>query len=195
MGEVMKLAAIVLAFAFLATAARAEDGYDLWLRYTAVGKPLGGTYRAAATAVVTSGTSPTIKIARDELVRGLGGLLRRRIPVADTIRSNGAIVFGTPAYSHTIAALKLPLDRAGPEGYVIRSVTVKGHKITVIAGNTDMGVLYGAFRFLRQIQTHQPIDRLDIVSAPLVKLRMLNHWDNIDGTIERGYAGFSILNW
>ncbi|RPJ00142.1 MAG: alpha-glucuronidase, partial [Chloroflexi bacterium] len=61
--------------------------------------------------------------------------------------------------------------------------------------NTDIGVLYGAFRFLRHLQTYKPLDDLSIISAPEIKLRMLNHWDNLDGTIERGYAGFSLWDW
>jgi alpha-glucuronidase len=45
------------------------------------------------------------------------------------------------------------------------------------------------------LQTRQPIESLNIVSAPKLKLRLLNHWDNLDRTVERGYAGFSIWNW
>ncbi|MGN6375478.1 MAG: alpha-glucuronidase, partial [Sphingomonas sp.] len=67
--------------------------------------------------------------------------------------------------------------------------------VTVIAANRDVGVLYGAFAFLRELQTGQPIDHLDIASAPKVKLRVLNHWDNLDRTVERGYAGESIWDW
>jgi len=56
-------------------------------------------------------------------------------------------------------------------------------------------VLYGAFAFLRLIQTHQPIDALDIVESPRLRHRILDHWDNLDGTIERGYAGASLWDW
>ena len=187
--------AAALLFALAAAGARADDGYDLWLRYKPVEKPMIGAYRASAAVLVSAGASPTMNAARDELVRGLSGLLDRKEPVDDTVRRNGAVLFGTPANSRTIASLKLPLDRAGREGYVIRSVNTKGRKIIVIAANTDIGVLYGAFRFLRQIQTRQSLDHLDIVSAPQVMIRMLDHWDNLDGTVERGYAGFSIFNW
>jgi len=178
-----------------AAAAQAEDGYDLWLRYRPVDKAYLGKYRAEAAALVTAGRSPTMRAARDELSRGLSGLLGRQEPVDDTIRRDGAVLFGTPANSPTIAGLHLPLERAGAEGYVIRRVTAKGRKLIVIAANSDIGVLYGAFRFLGLIQTRRPLDRLDIVSAPAVKLRLIDHWDNIVGTIERGYAGFSIFNW
>ena len=175
--------------------AHAEDGYDLWLRYHPVEKTSLGKYRAAAAALVTAGTSPTIRAARDELARGLGGLLGRAEPIDGTIRRDGAILFGTPANSPTIAKLHLSLDKLGTEGYVIKRVTARGHKLTVIAANSDVGVLYGAFHFLRLIQTRQPVEHLDVASAPRIQNRILDHWDNLDRNIERGYAGFSIWNW
>jgi len=191
----MKLLCLVAlcALAF-AAAARGEDGYDLWLRYQPLEKQALAQYRDLAT-VVGAGHSATAQVTRDELVRGLTGLLGRRIAAADTLRRGGAVLFGTPANSRTIAGLKLPLEKLGAEGYVVRSVTAKGRKLVVIAGNTDVGALYGAFRFLRQLQTRQPVKGLDIVSAPAVRLRMLDHWDNLDGVVERGYAGTSIFNW
>lgn len=187
--------AALIAFCCFAAAAQAEDGYDLWLRYHPVEKQWLGQYRAAADVLVTAGASPMAQVTREELVRGLSGLLDRKEPVDDSIRHDGTVLFGTPADSKTIAGLNLPLSQVGGEGYVIRSVVAKGHKVIVIAANSDVGVLYGAFRFLRQIQTRQPLDKLDIVSAPKVRYRLLDHWDNLDGTVERGYAGFSVFNW
>jgi alpha-glucuronidase len=55
--------------------------------------------------------------------------------------------------------------------------------------------LYGSFHLLRLLQTNEPIASLHIVSSPRLKLRLLNHWDNLNRTVERGYAGFSIWNW
>jgi alpha-glucuronidase len=55
--------------------------------------------------------------------------------------------------------------------------------------------LYGVFHFLRLLQTNQSIENLNIVSVPKLKLRMLNHWDNLNRTVERGYAGFSLWDW
>jgi alpha-glucuronidase len=185
----------LVALCALVTAARAEDGYDLWLRYQPLEKQALASYRGVATEVVSAGHSAAVEATRDELTRGLSGLLARKVAADDTIRRDGAILFGTPVNSRTIASLKLPLEGLGPEGYVIRSVTAKGHRVIVVAGNSDVGVLYGAFRLLRQIQTRQPLGKLDIVSAPAIKLRMLNHWDNLDGVVERGYAGASIFNW
>jgi len=171
----------------------AEDGYDLWLRYRPVEASALAQYRPLATAIVSEGASPSLDAAKSELTRGLSGLLDK--PVGAGAVADGAVVIGTPASSPLIAGLKLPLTNLGTEGYLIRSVSLNGHAVTVIAANGDIGVLYGSFAFLRLIQTRQAIAHLDMASAPRLKLRLLNHWDNLDGTIERGYAGHSIFDW
>jgi alpha-glucuronidase len=186
---------LVALVVFTPALARAEDGYDLWLRYRPVEAPAQTNYRAVTAALLPRGDSATIKAATDELQRGLGGLLGKVVPVASNITGNGSVIFGTPANSPLIKSLAEPLSKLGREGYLIRSMMAQGHRVTVIAGNSDVGVLYGAFAFLKLIQTRQPIDKLDISSAPRLMVRILNHWDNLDGTIERGYAGFSIWDW
>ena len=179
----------------LAPAARAEDGYDLWLRYQPVEASAAGPYRAVARELVIQGGSPTLAVARAELERGLSGLLGAAPSISSDVNADGAIVLGTPATSHIVAALNLPLERLGPDGYLIRSVTTGGRRATVVAGNSDVGVLYGVFDLLRRIQTRQGLEQLDVIEAPKVKLRLLNHWDNLDRSVERGYSGQSIWDW
>lgn len=167
--------------------ARAEDGYDLWLRY----RPLPQAQRPVARTIAPSADTPTLRIARAELERGLAGLAPAT-PAVDA----PSILLGTPSGSPAVAALNLPLEDLGPEGYRIRTLQdPKGGKTTVIAANTDVGVLYGVFHYLRLIQTGQGVDALDLASAPKVKRRLLNHWDNLDGAVERGYAGSSLWDW
>jgi alpha-glucuronidase len=142
-------------------------------------------------AIAPSADTPTLKIARAELQRGLDGLVGGA-PAAD----GPSILLGTPAGSPAVAALNLPLKGAGEEGYLIRTLQgSKGGKTTVIAANSDVGVLYGVFHYLRLVQTGQGVDKLDILSAPKVNHRLLNHWDNLDGSVERGYAGASLWDW
>ena len=184
-------AAVLLAA--VATPVKAEDGYDLWLRY----KPLDGAHvaqYAPHVTALTGGDGPALKVAEAELQRGIGGLTGHTPAMTDTV-SDGDVVLGTPSESPLIRALNLPLGALGTEGYLIRSVTINGHPVTVIAANGNAGVLYGAFRLLRQMQTEQSLDHLDISDAPKVKVRLLNHWDNLNGHIERGYAGNSIWDW
>ena len=65
----------------------------------------------------------------------------------------------------------------------------------MIAANTDIGLLYGSFHFLRLLQTEEDIDNISLISVPSTRFRLLDHWDNLDRTVERGYAGFSLWNW
>jgi len=176
----------------------AEDGYDLWLRYRTLSDARAlERARTVATELVIPAGSPTLRAARDELRRGLGGLLARELPVSEAVSRDGAIVAGTPSRSSAVAALDIGADlgRAGEEGFVIRSTRVAGKKATVIAANSEVGVLYGVFRFLRLIQTGQALASLSIVEAPRVRHRLLDHWDNLNRTVERGYAGFSLWDW
>ncbi|MET1163054.1 MAG: alpha-glucuronidase family glycosyl hydrolase [Pseudoxanthomonas sp.] len=192
-----------LAFAFAcastvvlcASSALAEDGHDLWLRYGQLPQGQADAYRTHASQLIAGQGTPTQLAARTELVRGLGGLLGTTLPVSETVSQEGAVVVGTPASSPLIAGLALDLKDLGPEGYLIRSMPVDGHAATVIAAREDIGALYGAFHFLRLVQTGQRVDKLDLRQSPRLKLRLLNHWDNLDGRVERGYAGASIWDW
>jgi alpha-glucuronidase len=178
-------------------AASAEDGYDLWLRYRAVSAADYPALQANVRAILTpgdTGASATLEGAGRELTRGLSGLAGREIPVV-AMPEAGAVLYGTPRASKLIAKLALGLERAGEEGYVIRSLSIDARPVTVIAANSDIGVLYGAFHFLRLAQTRAALERLDIVSRPRTKLRVLDHWDNLDRHVERGYAGESIWDW
>ena len=127
--------------------------------------------------------------------RGLTGLLARPVPLAGAATATAPILLATPHDSPAVASLRLRSESLGDEGYLIRTSRVGGTRVTVIAANSDIGVLYGAFALLRLIQTRQPLDQLDIADAPKVKLRMLDHWDNLDRHVERGYAGLSLWDW
>jgi alpha-glucuronidase len=189
---------LALALLVLAGGARAEDGYELWLRYVPVSDAaLLARYRAAVTEVCLEASSPTLRAASDELRRGLDGLLGADVPFTSDVTGDGAVLAGTPKGSPLVASLGLgdDLRRAGPEGFVIRSTPIRGKHGTVIAANTDVGVLYGAFAFLRLLQTHQSLEGLSLVRAPRIRRRVLDHWDNLDRTVERGYAGFSLWDW
>ena len=175
-----------------------EDGSDLWLRYVEV--PLPGRlaeYQAAANHVVRAGGSATLEAAQTELVNGLTGLLGTAVSVADQPTGNGAVVLGTPASSSIVSGLSLGarLTAVGNEGYLVESTTTGGQSVIVVAGNTDIGVLRGAFALLRHLQMHRSIQSLMLSGAPKIERRLLNHWDNMDGTVERGYAGRSLWSW
>src|SRR4029077_2211726 len=179
----------------LAVSLHAETGYHLWLRYAPLADgPERTSYRRSATAIVVESQSPTGATIVFELKRGLQGLLGVDAARIDRPSSDGAVIVGTPSSTPLVAALGWTdaLARAGHEGYVIRSASVAGHAATVVASAGGTGALYGTFHFLRLLQTRAPLAGLDVVEHPRLERRLLNHWDNLDGTIERGYAGGSL---
>ena len=76
------------------------------------------------------------------------------------------------------------------DGYTIKK---QDGKIIISAAN-DAGLLYGAYHLLRIQETGVGSqETLDIKETPAYDLRILNHWDNPNGTVERGFAGHSIF--
>jgi alpha-glucuronidase len=165
----MKKILLLILLLYCAPTLQAEDGYALWLRYKPVENAL--VYRKAITAV-----QAPAGVIQEELSRGLNAMLQTTIPFT-----------GSP----TLVVAIQRIAALGTEGFMIRSVRDK----IIISANTDIGLLYGVFHFLRLIQTQKSIQSLEITSIPQVKLRLLNHWDNLNRYVERGYAGISIWNW
>src|SRR4029450_11969118 len=122
----------------LSLSAAAEDGYDLWLRYPRVDSATYGELETHGRELVAPGTSATLEVARDELMRGLAGLAGKPVALVAEASGADALYIGTPRNSPAIASLGLSLRRAGEEGYLIRAARIGGRPATVIAANTDM---------------------------------------------------------
>jgi alpha-glucuronidase len=174
-----------------------EDGYELWLRYRRLSDPEAlARYRQQIAVVVPGGEGPTLRAAATELVRGLSGLLGRDVPLGADPAQPGAVVLGRVDSALTEQfAVPHALRDVGAEGFVLQAARAPAGMRTLIAGLTDVGVLYGAFHLLRLVQTGRDIGQASSASRPRLALRVLNHWDNLDRTVERGYAGFSLWDW
>ena len=175
--------------------AKADDGYRLWLRYEQLPQRSLSMYRQSIQSIAVQGKSATFDAIRRELSAGCAGLLGTPIVVGD--RDEASVIVGTPETSDFIRKLGwvVELQRLNTGGYRIRTVRQRNRNVVVIASWTDVGALYGAFHFLRLLQTEQPLNHLQLDQAPRLDFRVLNHWDNLDGSIERGYAGKSLWNW
>lgn len=113
-------------------------------------------------------TSPTLTVAREELAAlWKGGEVDLQLCTDETHR------------------------RLDKEGYTIRTSEGK----TVLEAATEQGLLYATYHLLRLQAEGADCTRLDIREKPAFDIRVLNHWDNLDGTIERGYAGRSLWKW
>ncbi len=184
---------------------RAETGVDAWLRYPRIrDAAVTVQYSQLPAVVVVLGDSPVLTSARDELLRGIAGMLGRTLRVESHLPTEPAFVLGT---ANALASAKLAESRAlAPEGFHIHvaaasSTTNSGLRTAtsirverfVVAGGDERGVLYGVFTLLRLIGLHRSLDDVDVREQPSAPIRWVNQWDNLDGTIERGYGGHSVF--
>ncbi|MCC6759635.1 MAG: alpha-glucuronidase [Chitinophagaceae bacterium] len=180
----------------LSLSALAESGYHLWLRYAQVqNAAIKNSYRLFS-SVSMKENSPTRTIIRKELERAFIGLTGYKLLIKNDLAIGNGIVIGLFAELN-LDSFGTPeeLKRLGNEGFKLKSVTISGKTQLFIGANTDIGLLYGVFRLLQIMSSEQPLANLSIESKPRLQLRMLNHWDNLNRTVERGYAGNSIWNW
>jgi len=182
-----------------------EDGYRLWLRYEPIADPSRlAQARAICAAIFLPATTPRLQSARDELALGLRGLLSGDVRFTDQI-ADATLAVGTVRATEpgTLPLTDTQLDDDGAptfslswmttDAFIIDRLSAAGREVHAIASFSDTGILYGVFDFLRRLQTGAPLDT--IASGPRIGLRMLDHWDNLDGSIERGYAGRSLWRW
>ena len=192
MHRLFTLASILLSLAF-APLARAEDGYRLWLRYDRIEDASYSSAASRALAQITFATptgtdSLTIAAARAELTTALTGLLGvtptitlEKRPTSSTFSASSK---PTP---HALSSDAFSLSRSS-------DFTIHSSPLTISAPS-DTGILYGAFHLLRLIQSRQPLENLSVSSSPKIQHRLLNHWDDLNRHVERGYAGFSLWEW
>jgi alpha-glucuronidase len=167
----------------------AETGAAGWLRYERIGDPaIRARYDLLAGPITALGDSPVLLTARDEFARGVQSMLDRRLAVAAGT-GEPRIVFGTIDGMRRVLPRALLPDLREANAFWIGAV---GRTIFV-AGRDDRGVLYGTFALLRRIAMHEPIEGLSDHQEPAAPVRWTNEWNNLDGSIERGYAGPSIF--
>ncbi len=162
---------------------------DAWLRYEPVRRtPELRQYRQ----VVALGGSEVLGTARAELQRGFHTMLRQRLTPTGHLSSD-AIILGTRSSLARFApAITIPPNLA-EDGFWLKSTSLKGNPVLLVVGGSDRGALYGVFALLRHIALQKPLTKLDELENPAAPIRWTNEWDNLNGTIERGYGGPSIF--
>jgi alpha-glucuronidase len=167
--------------------AGADTGREAWLRYAPLRRQASGKYQHQTTRIMPTGDSLVIKTAQDELIRGLRGMLG-----SDWLASGklpGTILLNGSGQSKTLH----PGSPIEEDGFWITTQRCEEADCILIAGGGDRGVLFGVFALLSKIARGEDISALDEVQNPGAKIRWVDQWDNLDGTIERGYAGRSIF--
>jgi alpha-glucuronidase len=187
----------IIAFLCGAGLARAENGYELWLRYRfeedAVRR---NEYIHHCGGGIVAPEALKAGAAHAELKRALPAILGKAFQTNKA--GAGCIYLGGRDDHPAIASLVGgdELAGVGDEGFVLRVGAWEGRPATVIAANTTRGLLYGTFSWLRALQLGEPLAGMHLADAPRLRHRLANHWDNpVRGSIERGYGGKSIFNW
>jgi alpha-glucuronidase len=172
----------------------AETGAGAWLRYAQLdGTALARMRQSVPPRLITAGPGQLLDTARQEIVRGIRGLLGRDLPIAVGPTPDGAIVLATLDQIRRTMPQFDPGVLYGADAYRVRAMRVGGARYIVVAAESESGVLYGTFALLRRIAFADPIVDLNETSSPYAGVRWVNQWDNLDGTIERGYGGRSIF--
>ncbi len=175
----MRIKALLTAILLLPALLRAEDGRGLWL-------PEEDIRSSLLFLVDSTGRAGSVKFPEGYEITLIHEIARSELRWDERL---GAVWITTSESSDIQKYVsKADLKSLGPEDFLIRST---GEEIMVVGGS-DIGALYGAYHLQRLSRTGAPLTDLDIRQSPYYDMRILNHWDNLDGTVERGYAGRSI---
>ncbi len=151
-----------------------KEWTQLWLDYSA--KAENGNKGLVKTITVTGfdSTHRVVKSAVEELQNGVSKMLG--VSPSVSFDTEGGIVIQKDS------AVKA-------EGYRL----LGGNQGITLAASDEKGILYGAFHILRTIATEESLQEMNTTCEPDNPLRMYNHWDNMDNSIERGYSGESFF--
>ncbi|MBZ4647531.1 MAG: alpha-glucuronidase [Clostridia bacterium] len=174
-----------------------DNGYNCWLRYTKIEKTeFIDNYKKYVVTIWAKIDSQLLSSAVNELKKGIWGLMETEPEVVSEKPAFQGIVLGTfdvIEEMYTLEFLQEEKNAVKEEGFLVKLIMSDTRHNIIIAGKTDKGVLYGVFYFLRSLMTQKEVEQIETIENPGNALRFVNQWDNMDGSIERGYAGQSIF--
>ena len=178
--------------------ALANDGYKLWLDYQPIQESeLKTQVKNLLDGVFFYGENDTYQVIKKELELASENMLDQSPIYSQERLGNTKLWIGTRDQLSQVLSLTQQgeISELGADGYWRGPLVFEGKTYYAIIGNNPVGTLYGVFNWLNSIQTKTFNSSSIISDSPKVKVRMLNHWDNLDRTVERGYAGASIWDW
>ncbi len=170
---------VLFLYLVLSLSVFAYDGSQLWLNYRAVEPEMGEVLNRDFNAIVADTSNATVKIAATEFQWAMMRFVGRELPIVKRDRA------------HSLVIMAKKSTQQATDAFAIR----KEDSRTVVTSSSAIGTLYGVFHLIRLIQTGEYLSFIQVEETPAFRLRMLNHWDNLNGTVERGYAGHSIFKW
>ena len=189
----MLLCVGVLFAAVCASPLSAESTHGAWLRYAPIEGRAQENYASLPAAIVRLGDSSVLTTAQAEMIRGVRGMLGKTLRAEKDLPREEAIVLGTLASIQAVVPGFGARSPLGEEGFWLTTENLRGFPCFIVTATTDRGVLYGVFALLSKMARDESISALNEVQQPYAPLRWVDQWDNLDGGIERGYAGRSIF--
>ena len=165
------------------------DGSQLWFSQQKLHKQ---NHDLKPKGITVSDETP--EFASNELVDGLNKLFQTSLKPENKLGKKH--VWLTLSTNQDVLKYvdKKDLSNLGEDGFIIQYIEEK--QSILITANNDVAILYGVYHYLRLLQTRElDVQSINITEIPKYKVRILNHWDNLDGSVERGYAGRSIWKW
>ncbi|KAI1385815.1 glycoside hydrolase family 67 protein [Hypoxylon trugodes] len=166
----------------------AEDGLNAWLRYAQLPPNLTRHDGIPSTIVALNATETSpVYTAGQELQKGISGILGQTPNVTHEVSDAASVVVGTvAAFNSSGIATEVPALEE--DGFWL---STKDDKVEIV-GQNERGALYGAFEYLSMLAQGN-FTEVAYATNPSAAIRWINQWDNMDGSIERGYGGSSIF--
>lgn len=169
----------------------AENGLNAWLRYAALPVKVRQSHKGHSSIVALSNskTSPVYAAAK-EIQVGIQGILCQQIEIeftTSTVPAPTIIVAAVDAF-YAIGGSGQEIPKLEEDGFWL---STKGDTVQIL-GQNERGALYGAFEYLSMLAQGN-FSQVAYASNPSAPIRWVNQWDNLDGSIERGYGGKSIF--
>ncbi|KAI0554751.1 glycoside hydrolase superfamily [Xylaria curta] len=168
--------------------AAAEDGLSAWLRYARLPANVSRQVEIPSTIVSLNSTETSpVYVAGLEIQKGIKGILGKDLAISHQSNESLSIVVGT-IDAFIAAGGKTDVPELSEDGFWLNT---KGKTVEIL-GHNERGALYGAFEYLSMLAQGN-FTKIAYATNPSAPIRWINQWDNMDGTIERGYAGLSIF--
>lgn len=195
-----QLKTLILIVTLITTSAKSQhlEDYKLWLKYSKIESgPKVQEYSNIVTKIYFPAGTDVLSNAKNELATALPQMLGKPVVFSEHMETENSLIIAP--YDQLPNTLKKQLEKefakVSDEGFIIKSTALNNKNITLISARTDIGILYGTFRLLNLMQMNENLEEVSLTDSPKIEVRMLNHWDNLDRSVERGYAGFSLWNW
>ena len=183
----------LLAVTLMAGALHADNGYDAWLRYARLEPARQAQYAALPATIVVLGKSQVTLSAAAELARGYKRMLARIPRTTTSLPQESAVILGSrDEILRLLPQISLPSE-LHDDGFFLMTSATRGFNDTIVTGASERGLLYGTFALLSKIARGEQVANLHDIQQPAANLRWVDQWDNLDGSIEKGFAGRSIF--